>query len=130
MPRSWPPGSAAEGIVTQLQGNVSGPYPFGAVSVLVEAGQAELAGGAPPGGRSRSRLLRTAATQLPQCRRGPRPGAGEDDVPGCVDDILGFADDPGRPFARHLASPWRRAAAAVAAVLVAGAPVLAHFIGQ
>src|ERR1700733_14950843 len=32
-----------EGIITQLKGNVSGPYPFGAVSVLVEAGQAELA---------------------------------------------------------------------------------------
>src|ERR1019366_10567066 len=32
-----------EGIVTHLQGNVSGPYPFGAVSVLVEAAQAELA---------------------------------------------------------------------------------------
>ena len=32
-----------EGIVTHLQGNVSGPYPFGAVSVLVEEEQAELA---------------------------------------------------------------------------------------
>ncbi len=33
----------SEGIVTHLQGGVAGPYPFGAVSVLVEAGQADLA---------------------------------------------------------------------------------------
>jgi hypothetical protein len=33
----------SEGIVTQLRGSVSGPYPFGAVSVLVEEAQAELA---------------------------------------------------------------------------------------
>src|SRR6202453_2758118 len=32
-----------EGIVTQLRGSVSGPYPFGSVAVLVEADQAELA---------------------------------------------------------------------------------------
>lgn len=111
-----------EGIVTHLQGNVSGPYPFGAVSVLVEADQAELAA---------ALLLADeveAAFSGPQ-RRGLDAGAGaypaEPD-----DDIFASAEDAGRPRARRWASPWRRAAAAVAAVLVAGAPVLAHFIGQ
>ncbi len=33
----------SEGIVTHLQGGVAGPYPFGAVSVRVEAEQADLA---------------------------------------------------------------------------------------
>ncbi len=33
----------SEGIVTHLQGGWAGPYPFGAVSVLVESGQADLA---------------------------------------------------------------------------------------
>jgi len=38
------------------------------------------------------------------------------------DDILVIHDDPGRPRARRWGSPWKRAAAAVAALLVAGAP--------
>ena len=38
-----------EGIVTHLQGNVSGPYPFGAVSVLVEEEPGRTGGGVAPG---------------------------------------------------------------------------------
>jgi hypothetical protein len=112
----------SEGIVTQLQGNVSGPYPFGAVSVLVEAGQAELAGAL-----LLADEVEAAFSEPHRCFLGagvgPYLGGGDD-------DILSIADDSGHVFARHLASPWRRTAAAVAAVLVAGAPVLAHFIGQ
>jgi hypothetical protein len=33
----------AEGIVTQLRGNMGGPYPFGEVSVWVDADDAEVA---------------------------------------------------------------------------------------
>jgi hypothetical protein len=33
----------AEGIVTQLRGNIGGPYPFGEVSVWVDAEDAEVA---------------------------------------------------------------------------------------
>ena len=111
-----------EGIVTHLQGNVSGPYPFGAVSVLVEEDQAELA----------AALLLADEVEAAFSERQRRcldTGAGPYVLTG-DDDILATEDDPGRPIARRWASPWRRAAAAVAAVLVAGAPVVAHFIGQ
>ena len=111
-----------EGIVTHLQGNVSGPYPFGAVSVLVEAAQAELA----------AELLLAdeveAAFSEPQ-RRCHDIGASVRTVEA-DDDIFASTQGTGRHRARRWASPWRRATAAVAAVLLAGAPVLAHFIGQ
>jgi hypothetical protein len=113
----------SEGIVTQLRGNVSGPYPFGAVSVLVEADQAELAGAL-----LLADEVEAAFSEQPQHHYlgagvGPYPG-------GTDDDILSFVDDAGSHFTRRLVSPWRRAAAAAAVVVVAGAPVLAHFLGQ
>jgi hypothetical protein len=110
-----------EGIVTHLQGNVSGPYPFGAVSVLVEEEQAELA--------AALLLADEVEAAFSERQRGPLDaGAGPYVLRG-DDDILVIPDDPGRPEPRHCGSPWRRAAAAVAAVLVAGAPVVAHFLG-
>jgi hypothetical protein len=111
-----------EGIVTHLQGNVSGPYPFGAVSVLVEEEQAELA----------AALLLADEVEAAFSERQHRSvyaGAGPYVLTG-DDDILVVADNPGRPGARRWGSPWKRGAAAVAALLVAGAPVVAHFIGQ
>jgi hypothetical protein len=111
-----------EGIVTHLQGNVSGPYPFGAVSVLVEEDQAELA--------AALLLADEVEAAFSEHQRGCLDaGAGPYPVGG-DDDILATTDDAGRPVRRHWKSPWRRAAAAVAAVLVAGAPVMAHFISQ
>jgi hypothetical protein len=111
-----------EGIVTQLQGNVSGPYPFGAVSVLVEADQAELAGALLLADEVEAAFSEHQRSYL-GVSVGAYPAGGDD-------DIFSLAEDSGHPFARRLASPWRRTAAAVAAVLVAGAPVLAHFLGQ
>ncbi|MGO9656801.1 MAG: hypothetical protein ACLQVK_25155 [Acidimicrobiales bacterium] len=112
-----------EGIVTHLQGNVSGPYPFGAVSVLVEEDQAELA----------AALLLADEVEAAFSERQRNcldAGAGPLLLLTGDDDILAGPDDGGRPTSRRWASPWRRAAAAVAALLVAGAPVVAHFIGQ
>ena len=80
-----------EGIVTQLRGNLSGPYPFGAVTVLVEEEQAELAAG----------LL-------------------------LADEVEAAFDRGGLPCDR---ARGRRVVAAIAALLVAGAPLLAHFAG-
>jgi len=111
-----------EGIVTHLQGNVSGPYPFGAVSVLVEADQAELAAAL-----LLADEVEAAFSEPP--RRYLEAGAGVRTAEA-DDDIFSSAEGTGRSRARRWASPWRRTAAAVAAVLVAGAPVLAHFIGQ
>ena len=110
-----------EGIVTHLQGNVSGPYPFGAVSVLVEEDQAELAA---------ALLLADEVEAAFSERQRGATDAGPYLLLTGDDDILSSADDGGRPAARRWASPWRRAAAAVAALLVAGAPVVAHFVGQ
>ncbi len=112
-----------EGIVTHLQGNVSGPYPFGAVSVLVEEEQAELA----------AALLLADEVEAAFSERQPVICLETGTVPYVLagdDDILATADSSGRFRNRRWASPWRRTAAAVAAVLVAGAPVVAHFIGQ
>jgi hypothetical protein len=111
-----------EGIVTHLQGNVSGPYPFGAVSVLVEEDQAELAAAL-----LLADEVEAAFSERPRTCRDP---ATAPDVLTGYDDILAMADGSGHPVGRRWASPWRRTAAAVAAVLVAGAPVVAHFIGQ
>jgi hypothetical protein len=94
----------AEGIVTHLQGNLAGPYPFGAVSVLVEADQAELA----------------AALLLADEVEAAFPAADE-----------GAPVERGSPAAQGHANAlrWRRAVAAAAVVCVAGAPLLAHFVG-
>lgn len=86
-----------EGIVTQLQGPLSGPYPFGAVSVLVEAEQAELA----------ADLL--LADEVEAAFSGP--------------------DEEDEADAKRRASRRRRAVAAGAALVLAGGPLLAHFLG-
>src|SRR5580692_2334874 len=103
-----------EGIVTQLRGSVSGPYPFGSVAVLVEADQAELA----------AELLLAdeveAAFQLPAASAKLRvsgPGVGEPGLDGqlCADDIFAahgiaiYSDDD---FPRHRMSRQRRVLAA------------------
>jgi len=129
-----------EGIVTHLQGNLSGPYPFGAVSVLVEEGQAELA----------AELL--LADEVEAAFSGPGAGhrasghpsaagfGAEADGDETDDAINGPAlalslltwpgtDDELDRRPRKTWRPWQRAVAATAAVLVAGAPVLAHFVG-
>jgi hypothetical protein len=121
-----------EGIVTQLRGSVSGPYPFGSVAVLVEADQAELA----------ADLL--LADEVEAAFQWPAPNAklrvsgaslgepGPDDLL-CSDDIFAahgiaiYSD--GEDFPRHRFSRQRRALAASAALLLAGGPLLAHFIG-
>jgi hypothetical protein len=114
----------SEGILTHLQGSVAGPYPFGAVSVLVEADQADLA----------AALL--LADEVESAFAGHGPGAlpspgGEADAG--ADDVFGYpTDDFDEDSAtrRWRASRRRRALAAAAALLVAGAPLLAHLIGQ
>jgi hypothetical protein len=120
-----------EGIVTQLRGSVSGPYPFGSVAVLVEAEQAELA----------ADLL--LADEVEAAFQWPAPnaklrvsggGLGESGPDGsiCADDIFAahgiaiYSDDD---FPRHRLSRQKRALAASAALLLAGGPLLAHFIG-
>jgi hypothetical protein len=87
----------SEGIVTQLRGNLSGPYPLGAVTVLVEAAQADLA----------AELLLADEVESAFALSGDGP--------------------PGLGKAGHCAR-YRRALAAVAALVLAGAPVLAHFV--
>jgi hypothetical protein len=144
-----------EGIVTHLQGNLSGPYPFGTVSVLVEAEQAELAAAllladeveaSFPGHDSRplgerSAAGRTAAgglagdVPLEFCEnyQADLPDDGHDGFFDALadtteDGTYGYDDaGPRRP---KVWSPWQRALAVTAAVLVAGAPLLAHFFGQ
>ena len=135
-----------EGIVTHLYGNLSGPYPFGTVSVLVEAEQADLAAellladeveaafsGANHNGRPFDHMLADG------------PGAQSEND----EDFLSWSGPGGPSGLSLLASPgtgrdlgldvgrrrakarsrWQRAIAATAAVLVAGLPVLAHFVG-
>lgn len=115
----------SEGIVTHLQGGVAGPYPFGAVSVLVEAGQADLAA---------DLLLADEVEAAFASQRWAGVGAagytdaeagGDDASPYPTEDL---AESP--LVAKRWAARRRRALAAVAALLVAGAPVLAHFVGQ
>ena len=137
VPDSWPAKVLAarlgcEGIVTQLRGSVSGPYPFGSVAVLVEADQAELA----------AELLLAdeveAAFQWPARNTklrvsGPSLGEPGPDELLCSDDIFAahgiaiYSDS--EDFPRHRFSRQRRALAASAALLLAGGPLLAHFIG-
>jgi hypothetical protein len=119
----------SEGIVTHLQGGLAGPYPFGTVSVLVEAGQADLAA---------DLLLADEVEAAFASQRwvgvGPagfsdaEAEAGRDDG----DDLADPSEDP--TDVALPAKPWavrtRRALAAAAALLVAGAPMLAHFVGQ
>ena len=122
----------SEGIVTHLQGGLAGPYPFGTVSVLVEAGQADLAA---------DLLLADEVEAAFASQRwvgvGPagfsdaEAEAGRDD--GDDGDILpDLSEDP--TDVALPAKPWavrtRRALAAAAALLVAGAPMLVHFVGQ
>ena len=117
----------SEGILTHLQGGVAGPYPFGVVSVLVEAEQADLA----------AALL--LADEVESAFAGHRlamagPNAAGDFEFG-ADDIFGFPeddlDDPHPGATGKPCASWRRRAlAAAAAVVVAGAPLLAHLIGQ
>jgi hypothetical protein len=114
----------SEGIVTHLQGGVAGPYPFGAVSVLVEAGQADLAAelllaDEVEAAFASQRWVGVAAAYA-------EPGATGDDA--FADQIEDATDAPSA--AKPGASRRRRALAAVAALLVAGVPVLAHFVGQ
>jgi hypothetical protein len=115
----------SEGIVTHLQGGLSGPYPFGAVSVLVEAGQADLAA---------DLLLADEVEAAFASQRWAGVGAAGYAGPGSGPD--GVFADAGEDFAdtRAPARRWvvrtRRALAAAAALLVAGAPLVVHFMGQ
>jgi len=92
----------SEGIVTEFRANLSRPYTFGAVSVLVEEGQADLA----------SELLLADEVEA------AFGGDGETVA------VL----DPSLRLCRTRWARYRRPLAVVAAVLVAGAPVLAHFV--
>ena len=129
-----------EGIVTQLRGNLSGPYPFGAVSVLVEEEQAQLASdllladevesafywpGAGPGERTGS----LARDHVDEDLDGVDEDLDDVDVRWLPDgdELLDGPEDI-RPGVR-VRPRWFRALAALAAVLVAGAPLLAHFAG-
>jgi hypothetical protein len=119
----------SEGILTHLQGSVAGPYPFGTVSVLVEAEQADLAVALLLADEVESAFAGHRLAMASPNATGEARGDGE---PG-QDDIFGFpADDleDAAVVSKPCASWRRRALAAVAAVVVAGAPVLAHFIGQ
>jgi hypothetical protein len=88
----------SEGIVTQLRGNLWGPYPFGAVTVLVEEAQASLA----------AELLLVDEVEAAFM---PAPEAALPPEGACS------------PRWRY-----RRLLAAAAALVVAGAPLLAHFV--
>lgn len=91
----------SEGIVTEFRANLSRPYAFGAVSVLVEEGQAGLA----------AELLMADEVEA-----------------AFVADSPAGADYLGSPL-RGRWTRYRRPLAAAAALLVLGAPVLAHFLG-
>jgi hypothetical protein len=119
----------SEGIVTHLQGGLSGPYPFGAVSVLVEAGQADLAA---------DLLLadEVEAAFAGQRWMGVGRGGYSDGYPDTEPrsgDVFTSVNDAQADTGVH-AKRWavrrRRALAAAAALLMAGAPMLAHFVGQ
>jgi hypothetical protein len=120
-----------EGIVTHLEGNLAGPYPFGAVRVLVEADQAELA----------AELLLADEVEAafgagmaghPALPSAPGAPAGAGDDAGADAGTVGhLAQDLslGAGAPRHPASVvrLRRAAAALVALAIAGAGALAHF---
>jgi len=86
----------SEGIVTQLRGNLCGPYPFGTVTIFVEAEQADLA----------AELLLADEVEAAFL---PAP-----------------ADE--EPAAQARGWRCRRLLAAAAVIVVAGAPLLAHFV--
>jgi hypothetical protein len=122
----------AEGIVTHLQGPVSGPYPFGAVAVHVEAAQADLAADLLLADEVESAFNCCSVLGgddiLPSPRLRPAEGVEvmvtpEDDLDLRPFDGYGSGPSPHRPVSRKL-----RAVAAFAALMVAGAPVLAHFM--
>jgi hypothetical protein len=143
----------AEGIVTHLQGAVAGPYPFGSVSVHVEEAQAELAAdllladevesafnqhavpmaGARLGFDDSGRDDIFARSLGDEARPRPRDDLELTFEPGDDVDLRVFGQlDHGPDHNSHhrLASRKTRALAAFAALVVAGAPVLAHFVGQ
>jgi hypothetical protein len=115
----------SEGIVTHLQGGVAGPYPFGAVSVLVEAGQADLAADLLLADEVEAAFASQRWVGVGAGAYGDSETNGDEAVADPSEDVTDapLAAKPG-------ASRKRRALAAVAALLVAGAPVLAHFVGQ
>jgi len=119
----------SEGILTHLQGGVAGPYPFGTVSVLVEAEQADLAAALLLADEVESAFAGHRLAMASPNAAGEAQGDGE----LSQDDVFGFPADyleEGPVVTKPCASWRRRALAAVAAIVVAGAPVLAHFIGQ
>jgi hypothetical protein len=132
----------SEGIVTQLQGNHSGPYPFGAVAVLVEEEQAELAAGLLLADEVEAAFsgAGTGAPPFDQMLADSfgAPADDGDDPTGPLGppnlaalSLMTYNDldlDLGRQRAKAW-SPWQRVIAAAAALLVAGGPVLAHFLG-
>lgn len=117
-----------EGIVTQLEGNLSGPYPFGAVRVMVEADQAELAAAL-----LLADEVEAAFASVPAGAPAATPVAGEH---GPEYDWQAGTEPEEGPAPYALAAPaglaasvrLRRAAALVVALAIAGAGVLAHFI--
>lgn len=121
-----------EGIVIQLRGSVSGPYPFGSVAVLVEAGQAELAADLLLADEVEAAFQRPAPNAKLRVSGSGLGDPGLDDQL-CSDDIFAahgiaiYSDS--EDFPRHRPSRQRRALAASAALLLAGGPLLAHFIG-
>lgn len=130
----------SEGIVTQLRGDHSGPYPFGAVSVLVEEDQAELAAGLLLADEVEAAFAGagTGAPPFDQMSADSVGAAADDDAMAPLGlpslsglSLMTYNDldvDLGRRGAKTW-SPWQRALAAAAALLVAGGPVLAHFFG-
>jgi Putative prokaryotic signal transducing protein len=131
----------SEGIVTQLQGNHAGPYPFGAVAVLVEEEQAELAAELLLADEVEAAFAGTAQNAPPfdhmlADSHGAPADEGDDPLgqlgPQSLSGLslmtyAGTDLDLGRRRAKTW-SPWQRAIAAAAALLVAGGPVLAHFL--
>jgi hypothetical protein len=115
----------SEGIVTHLQGGVAGPYPFGAVSVLVEAGQADLAAELLLADEVEASFASQRWVGVGAAGYADTEAGGEDGYAYSSEDLVEGPVDAKRGAARR-----RRALAAVAALLVAGAPVLAHFVGQ
>lgn len=138
----------SEGILTHLSGPVSGPYPFGAVSVHVEAGQAELAAELLLADEVESAFAQHevalgAGTYgfddiLPSSGRRTEHRYDEPQVVLGPDDALDLTvleawgqDDEAEPHPKHRPiSRRRRVLAAFAALVVAGTPLLAHFTGQ
>jgi hypothetical protein len=131
----------SEGIVTQLRGSVSGPYPFGAVSVLVEEAQAELAAELLLADEVEAAFAGNGVSAPPfdQVLADGPSGTGDDGtdpsspwaIPGpAALSLMTYAGtdlDLGPPRTK-VWPRWRRAVAAAAALLLAGAPVLAHFV--